>query len=314
MVKKKISIYLILIILGVVFPFMLENGLNLKENIFLLMHLFVFLTGVTFGAFGGALSGILIPAVYMIFNFSFDNIMLLPLSVFPCICYGGISGYLYLRKKKNIYYSLGVAMLVGRVVYIVLYISSKIVFKKADADNLFLNLIFGVPGVVLQFALVPLFAGIIYKKIYQVSRTILQNSINSLNSDELQLMIVNNNRTVFKTEKQDISEIVRVYDEEPSFYKNAVTIVKDLGKDTALVLALGGVNSVYCKNISKLGLETLKENKIYVKYETVKDVWDDPFEKHIMEIKSPADGYFKIKAKIERENQTDINPMGTDIE
>ena len=80
-------------------------------------------------------------------------------------------------------------------------------------------------------------------------------------------------------------------------------IAKEIGKDTALILVLGGVKAVYVKNISVLGYEALKMHKVFLKHESIKDLWHDPFEKHIMEINNPAEGYAKVKARYESEEE-----------
>lgn len=299
MIKKKISIYFILLILGAVLPFLLETGLNLSENMFLLMHIPVFLIGLTYGSFLGILSGIIIPALYIVFRLDFENIIMLPFMAVPLLCYGGVSGFLYLKKKKNIYYSMGISVIVGRILYVILFLVYKIAFKKFDGENVFLNLVYGLPGILIQFALVPVFSSMIYKKINLVSKKILENGLKSIEDETMEFMLIRNNRTVLRLEKQSIREIVKLYDEEPSFYRDAVVILKNLGKDTAIILALGGAKAVYAKNISHLGLDTIKQNKIFLKYESVKDLWHDPFEKHLMEITNPAEGYLKIKSNIE---------------
>lgn len=303
MKKRKISMYLILLALGAVLPFMLENGLNLKENMFLLMHIPLFLISVTFGGFSGALSGILIPVLYCVFKLDFDGIIMLPLTIVPCIFYGIFAGLLYLKKNKNIYLSLGISMIIGRIVYIIIYFVYKLVLKKADVDNVFLDILWGIPGIILQFILVPVFTAVIYKKIHSISKVILDNGISNIETETLEFIIVKNNRTVFKSEKHDVKELITLYEEEPSFFKDAIVIAKEMGKDTALILVLGGVKAIYVKNISVLAFEALKMHKVFLKYESIKDLWHDPFEKHIMEINDPAVGYAKVKAKYENEEE-----------
>lgn len=153
MKTKDLVLGAMFVALGLVLPFVTgqipEIGSKLSP-----MHFPVFLSGMLLGNNMGLLCGFIIPILRsMIFGMP---------PMLPAICmafelatYGFVAGYLYKKKKQNIYVSMIASMLVGRIIWgIVSYIIYSGNFGiEAFMAGAFIN---AIPGIILQLILIPL--------------------------------------------------------------------------------------------------------------------------------------------------------------
>ncbi|MDK2785336.1 MAG: hypothetical protein PWQ80_15 [Thermotoga sp.] len=123
-------------------------------RMFLPLHLVAMLAGAVSGAFVGGIVGGLLPVL------SFLTMGMPPFPMFlfmipEVFVYGFILGVM---EKKNIFLRLAVAVLLGRLVYSVSYyaLGALIGIKLQPLTSIFLSFTTGIPGIVLQFVLVPL--------------------------------------------------------------------------------------------------------------------------------------------------------------
>jgi hypothetical protein len=123
-------------------------------------HLIALIAGSLDGALIGGITGLMIPFV----NFlsvgmpPFPNFFFMMIETFS---YGFMIGLL---KNKNIYLSLSISIVVGRIVYALVYyifgtlfINLDVVknFKVGSLVAVLLSFLVGIPGVVLQYLIVP---------------------------------------------------------------------------------------------------------------------------------------------------------------
>ena len=120
------------------------------------MHLPVLICGLVCGAPYGAVCGFVLPLLS-----SFTGMPPLPVAfamAFELCAYGLVSGLLYRSFRQNVYVSLVGALLAGRVVSGVANAILMGVMGKPYGLQAFLTSAFvtGLPGIVIQLAVVPL--------------------------------------------------------------------------------------------------------------------------------------------------------------
>ncbi len=141
--------------LGVLFPqiFHLFGGVG---TIFLPMHIPVLLAGFFLGAVPAALSGFLT----VILSASLTGMPPVPVLYFMMVevtAYGFLAGLFYKKYKLNVYVSLLLSMLLGRVALgVTVYILQPLLNLKLSPAVYMTNaLVNGVPGIIIQLVFIP---------------------------------------------------------------------------------------------------------------------------------------------------------------
>ncbi|MGM0641547.1 MAG: ECF transporter S component [Thermotogota bacterium] len=158
----------ILIALGVLLPqiFHLIGGPNLG-GILLPMHIPVLLTGFIVGPFYGIIAGLLTPVLSsLLTGMPPVSPPILFLMMFELPIYGLVAGFLFERKRANVFVSLIGAMILGRLSYgLGIIVLSKIFMLNIPAaigvGSAFVS---GLPGIALQIVLIPLTVKILEKR------------------------------------------------------------------------------------------------------------------------------------------------------
>ncbi|KAF2959670.1 MULTISPECIES: ECF transporter S component [unclassified Thermotoga] len=122
-------------------------------RMFLPLHLAAMLAGATSGAFVGGVTGAVLPFL------SFLTMGMPPFPMFlfmipEVFTYGLVIGVM----KKNIFVRILIAVVLGRLVYSVSYyiLGALVGIKLQPLTSILLSFTTGIPGIVLQFILVPL--------------------------------------------------------------------------------------------------------------------------------------------------------------
>ncbi len=147
----------LLIALGILLP-QAFHGIKEAGPIFLPMHIPVLLGGFFVNPIIALLIGVITPILSHLITgmppIPFLYVMMLELGA-----YGFFTSLLYKHTKKNVYLSLVLSMLIGRVVnivgnYVVLHMILGRPFKlPVVATGLFVK---GLPGIAIQLVLIPL--------------------------------------------------------------------------------------------------------------------------------------------------------------
>lgn len=123
-----------------------------------------------------------------------------------------------------------------------------------------------------------------------------------LTTEELSLVIVKNQKTVFETKKPGVTGFLTAIETNPDLAGSSVAD-KIVGVAVALLCVYSGVSAVFAQTISDKGIKVLEENNIECQFEkkvsnilnrTKTDVC--PFEKTAISSANPKDTYFKLKA------------------
>lgn len=146
--------------LAVILPqiFHLLGGAQLGR-IFLPMHLPVYLAGMVVGPGAGLLVGIIAPILsHLLTGMPALSPPILFLMIVELPTYGLVAGYLYRRKEQKLFIALLAAMVGGRLTMAVsaplFFAAGK--FPVTAASYVKGALVAGLPGLVIQFILLPL--------------------------------------------------------------------------------------------------------------------------------------------------------------
>lgn len=148
-----------LLILGIILPRLINfAGSQTLGNLISPMHIPVFLTGLILGPFYGTLVGFITP-LFSTLIFSMPPLAppITILMAFELAAFGLIAGYFYSSKSKNIYFSLIVAMILGRFVYGLALFSLGPILDFNPPFIPFMQGAFltGIPGMVIQLVIIP---------------------------------------------------------------------------------------------------------------------------------------------------------------
>jgi uncharacterized membrane protein len=124
---------------------------------FLPMHWPVILAALVFGWRGGALTGVMAPLVSFILS-GLPLPMILPAMTLELLAYGLITGFLKEKLRLNGWLSAGIALVSGRIVFLV----TAVIIKVPPAADVALfarnSLLPGIIAAVAQLVLLPLLA------------------------------------------------------------------------------------------------------------------------------------------------------------
>jgi len=158
-----ITFSVIFVTLAVALPW-LAHQFNLAGPTFLPMHLFVLTAGLLFGWRAGLMVGLFTPLVSYLTS-GMPLAPVLPQITLEVMAYGFFAGLFREKLKLNIYFSLLLALLAGRLILLTTvwilgtsFLASLTALEKA--------ITLGWPGILIQLALVPMLV-IKLKKIFE---------------------------------------------------------------------------------------------------------------------------------------------------
>lgn len=141
---------------GLVLPLLLHN-LGAAGSIFLPMHIPVLLAGLLLGPACGLAVGILTPMLSSLLTGMPPLLPVLPLMLAELAVYGWCAGYLYHSRHFPLWLSLITVMLAGRLTSLLLLaLGAEALGIHIPAWNYAVTgLITGLPGIIIQLALIP---------------------------------------------------------------------------------------------------------------------------------------------------------------
>ncbi len=141
--------------LAVLFPIVFHQ-FGLAGRVFNPMHIPVLLAGFICGPVGGAIVGILAPAISFMIT-GMPPSYAVPLMSLELPIYGLIAGLAYVRLKMNIYIALLAAIILGRLAFALgLLILGLFIELPYGIETYFkVVLITGLPGTLIQLVFIP---------------------------------------------------------------------------------------------------------------------------------------------------------------
>ncbi len=158
MKTKEIVSAAMFIALGLILPFFTgqipEIGSQLSP-----MHFPVLIAGLCLGQKIGMMVGLVTPVLRSIM-FGMPPMIPAVCMSFEMATYGLVIGYLYKNKTQNIYISLIIAMVIGRIVWGLASFIILTSIGNAFSFAMFINgaLLSAIPGIILQIIIVPVLA------------------------------------------------------------------------------------------------------------------------------------------------------------
>lgn len=155
-IQKLVSAAL-LIAVGILLPIVFHAIGGMAVGTLLLpMHLPILIAGALLGWQYGLLCAIITPLVSFLTT-GMPLLAKLPYMVVELICYGVIIALLY-KKTNKLLLSLFAAQIIGRAVYALLLFGTALLFnwQNVSAYAVWTAFVTGLPGIALQWVLVPL--------------------------------------------------------------------------------------------------------------------------------------------------------------
>lgn len=304
-----------LIAVGIILPFATAHGLGMQGNVLLPMHIPVFLCGILCGAPLGAVCGLILPVLNCFLTGMPSLYPMMPIMAAELMTYGLVSGLLYnntpLKKVKlGVYPTLLGAMLLGRVMYGIIFGLLFFMNNGLKALSVWGAVIKGIPGIVIQLILIPCIIAAV-KGSRRIGRKNAVASALNLISDDVAACIVIKDNTIIKTEYgRGIAPVIELL--EGGFLKDAYIVDKVIGKAAAMIFTLGGAKGCYGITVSASAAEWLKNNGVEVKYENLVDMIVNrtgdgmcPMEQTVLNMDNDEEALAALKNKVHelRQNQ-----------
>ncbi len=303
----------LLVALGLLLPFATAHAFGVPGNIFLPMHIPVFLNGLLCGPMYGALGGIIIPILSSVLTGMPSFFPMLPLMVGELFTYGLVSGLLYSKFKLPLYPSLILSMLLGRLIYGLIF--HIIFFNNNEALRSFSIVepfIKGLPGIIIQLILIPPIVHSVKK--HFTGHQIIEPTIFAekkakklINNKKASCIIIKNNKIIRTENSHGINSLILIYENEPQILKDSFVVDKIIGKAAAMIIVLSGAKKVYGKSMSTAAFDYLEKHGCKADYGEKIDVISNragngicPLENAVLDIDDPETGYQILKETINR--------------
>ena len=134
------------------------HSFGMGGRTFLPMHLPVFMGGLLLGWLPGLIIGALTPVLSSLLTGMPPLIPSLPMMFVELALFGLVSGYLYHDKRKNIYFALITAMIVGRLgaTFVLMLFSDILGIKLHPLTYVAATFMTGLAGVIFQIVFIPI--------------------------------------------------------------------------------------------------------------------------------------------------------------
>ena len=134
------------------------HSFGMGGRTFLPMHIPVFMGGMLLGWIPGLIIGALTPLLSSLLTGMPPLIPSLPMMFVELALFGLVSGYLYHDKRKNIYFALITAMIVGRLgaAFVLMLFSDILGIKLHPLTYVAATFMTGLAGVIFQIVFIPI--------------------------------------------------------------------------------------------------------------------------------------------------------------
>lgn len=259
----------LMLAVGILLPFVFHS-LAIPGNVFLPMHIPVFLSSFLSGAVYGAACGFLLPYLNSVLT---GMPVLYPTAVImslELLCYGAVCGILhrltgYSVKLRHLYLSLVPAMISGRVVYGITGAALMLVSPSLRGISAILALVNGIPGIIIQLILVPQLIMALGKGIRRSSsRTAINRARDMIRRGKASCVTVRDGKIRSAVTTRGIAHIMSLY--EAGELKDAFVADTLVGKAAAMIFTAAGVREIYALTASRAGISWCKSHGVKIRY------------------------------------------------
>ena len=154
---RRISFAALYLALSIILPVAFHQ-FGIAGRVFLPMHIPVLLCGFTVGATAGATVGLLAPVFSHLLT-GMPPLYAVPLMTLELPLYGLVAGLTYKKMGMNLYLSLLIAMIVGRLAFalglVILGLFMELPYGPVQFFAAGGAVISGLPGIILQIIIIP---------------------------------------------------------------------------------------------------------------------------------------------------------------
>ena len=305
--SKRVVIAGLMLLCGILLPFVTAHGFGITGSILLPMHIPVLHCGFFSGPLFGFLCGLVLPVMNSILTGMPALYPMALLMTFELATYGFVSGLLYKtfdysEKLLRIYIVLIISLLTGKIVYAAAFhiiLMQDAGTKVASALSAFLS---GIPGIVIQLVLIPSLVARV-KKAISKPYDATKDAIRLVTSGKATCVTVKNNKVTSTGTPQGISYIIDLY--EKGELKDVFIADKIVGKAAAMIFTLGGIKACYGENVSESAIEWMKNHNIDLEYKNsapyIKNRAGDgmcPMEETVLNINDETEALTQLKNKV----------------
>lgn len=295
----------LLVAVGLLLPYVCAHGIGVPGNVFLPMHIPVFLIGFICGPMYGALCGALIPALNSLITGMPVFFPMLPLMTAELCVYGAASGLIYhktplIKWRLGIYPALIGAMACGRAAYGALFQILLISNPALRASSVGAAFVTGIPGILVQLVVVPVIVMSLTGVKLRRQSDALASALTLIREGSASCVVMKDGKIIKTAEGRGIKPLMELYD--GGILAGADVADKIIGKAASMILVAGGVKRAYGETISRAALDFLSARGVHASGGRVIDVISNregdgicPMERAVMDISDPAQGVSELR-------------------
>ncbi len=292
------------VVIGLILPFATAHAFGIPGNVLLPMHISVYLCAFLCGPKYGFISGATTVILSSLLTGMPPMFPIMPAMLCELSCYGVFSGLFYRNLKWNIYPSLLISMVLGRVGY-GLAVASLLSFNSAlKIASVPAALMTGIPGIALQLVVIPPMVALL-RKVLKDSCCAFSEAKDLVKKQKKSCVLVRDGKILYQANKRGIAPLIEVFESKPQLMKNAFLVDKIIGKAAAMLAVSGGVAAVHSEVMSISAKEYLEHHGITATYVfCVENIINRegngicPIEQSVLNVDDPTEGYQCIRKRL----------------
>ncbi len=301
---QKLTTASLLLAVGIILPFATSHGVGIPGTVLLPMHIPVFLAGLLQGPLLGALIGLILPPLNSVLTGMPVIFPMMPIMTAELFTYGLVSGLVFHKTpfrgtRSGVYLSILAAMAAGRAAYGIVF-GLLLLVREHRALSVTAALITGIPGIILQFILVP--AVVFAVGNIKMKENMLKSAEKLIEEGKLSLAVIKDGQ-MQAAYARGITPLIEMY--ERGALSGAEVVDKIVGMAAAKIMVLGGVKHCTGLTMNRSALEYLKKNGISVEYRVLAEQIQNrdgtgpcPMEEAVEGIDDPAAALSAVRAKL----------------
>lgn len=305
---------------GLILPYATSHAFGVPGTILLPMHFPIFLMGMLCGPYWGILGGLIVPLLSSLLTGMPAIYPMLPVMMCELAVYGGICGWMHVGRKMHLYPTLITAMICGRLVHGAVWALLLLAGgKTVTLASAFAFVADGIPGTVLQLALIPVIVKAVEKLLQAqdsgesgrercrvaMNNDALEQAKQLIASEEVSFVVIRDGKIIYQDKGNGVKPIMKILEKDPLLLQDALVADKLIGKAAAMLLSMGGVKAIYGNTMSRSAEGYLEKKGISYDYgrciQVVSNRTGDgicPLEKAVADVEDEQEAYEKLKATI----------------
>jgi len=275
------------------------------------MHLPVLLCGLLCGPYWGLVCGVATPLLSSVLTGMPPAYPMLPIMLAQLAVIGLVGGLLHGRLGKHLFLSIPAAVLSGwaayGLVFAALLLGSGGQLKALSVTG---ALAMGIPGLVLQFTVVPLLVKLLLRRFpaldarRRAEDPMLRSARAVIKSGLVSCIVIKDGVIAHAADGRGVAPLLDLYKSKPELVRDAFVVDKIIGKAGAMIVAAAGAKAVYAEIMSFSARDYLKSRGILGMSGRSVDVISDrdgngicPIEKSVFGTEDPIEGIACIERR-----------------